>query len=282
LCVFAEAQRTKHQLPALAVGMVREGRVIGLGVAGEAKLGSGDWATLDHRFDIGSCTKSFTATVAARLVEQGVIRWDTSVRDCFPEWAATANPDFRDATLETLLRHRSGLESKMDRDTLWLAWNKDHADQSASEQRRAFAAHVLSRAPRSKPGTEEFYTNDAYLVAAAMMEKAAGKPWEDCVRDLVIEPLALRSITFGAPNSTSGVSVMWGHNDGSLGRTRAIAPDPAGHGKPPFGTPAGFLSCTITDLLTWVQFHIDGENGGGSLLAHESFTRLHSALGDRG
>jgi hypothetical protein len=62
---FAESHRKQHGLPALGVGIVRDGRIIGLGMAGERESGSGDWATLDDRFDVGSCSKAVTATVAA-------------------------------------------------------------------------------------------------------------------------------------------------------------------------------------------------------------------------
>lgn len=84
LYAFAEEQRAAHDLPALAVGIVRHGRILGLGVAGKVKAGSEERATLFHRFDIGSCTKSFTATVAARLVELGALRWDSTIRECLP------------------------------------------------------------------------------------------------------------------------------------------------------------------------------------------------------
>jgi CubicO group peptidase (beta-lactamase class C family) len=67
-----------------------------------------------------------------------------------------------------------------------------------------------------------------------------------------------------------------GHESGLFGRTRAIKPDPAEYGDPPFGSPGGFLYCTIADLLRFVDFHIQGANGNGKLLSRDSFTRLHT------
>src|SRR5687768_8117920 len=77
---FAESQRQKHGLPALGVGFVRDGKIIGLGVCGERMIGSGNWATLDDRFNIASCAKSFTATVAAMLVEKDAARWNMTIK----------------------------------------------------------------------------------------------------------------------------------------------------------------------------------------------------------
>src|SRR5687767_7089573 len=74
---FAESYRVKHKLPALGVGIIHRGQIVGLGMAGERAAGSADWATLDDAFDIASCSKSVTATMAALLVEEKKVRWDT-------------------------------------------------------------------------------------------------------------------------------------------------------------------------------------------------------------
>src|SRR5262245_60313431 len=59
LYAFAEGQRAKYGFPALGVGVIHRGKIVALGMAGERKRGSGDWATLDDRFEVGSCAKSF-------------------------------------------------------------------------------------------------------------------------------------------------------------------------------------------------------------------------------
>lgn len=54
-------------------------------MAGERGVGSADWATLDDAFDIASCFKSVTATMAALLAEEKKVRWDTTLGEAFPE-----------------------------------------------------------------------------------------------------------------------------------------------------------------------------------------------------
>ena len=100
-------------MPALGVGIVRDGRIIALGMAGERKLGSGDWATLDDRMEVASCSKSVTATVAAMLAEKGVMRWDMTVNEVFPELRQSILPEYSNVTVEMFLRHRSGLDQWM-------------------------------------------------------------------------------------------------------------------------------------------------------------------------
>jgi len=41
--------------------------------------------TTNDQFHIGSCTKSMTATLAAMFIEEGKLRWDTTIAEVFPE-----------------------------------------------------------------------------------------------------------------------------------------------------------------------------------------------------
>jgi CubicO group peptidase (beta-lactamase class C family) len=123
---FAEAQRRKHGLPALGVGIIYRGRIAGLGMAGERAAGSGEWATLDDAFDVASCSKSVTATLAAMLVEQDKIRWDTRIDEVFPELKGVIHPGFAGATLAKFLSHRAGLQHELNRNDRWAGWHQRH------------------------------------------------------------------------------------------------------------------------------------------------------------
>ena len=269
---LAEAYRAKHELPALGIGIIHEGRIVGLGMAGERAVGSGDWATLEDAFDVASCSKSVTGTIAAMLVEQSKVRWDITFAEVFPELRSVIHPGYAGATLELLLRHRAGLDHEMNRNDRWAGWQRQHSTSSPTEQRLAFTKAALQRPPRSAPGTETFYTSDGYIVAGAMLERLAGLDWEQLVRTRLFEPLELRSMRYGVATQVSG------HEAGWFGRSLVIAPDPAEYGSRPFGAPAGFLRATVPDLLRYVDFHIQGERGGGRLLQRPSFERLHRAV----
>lgn len=275
---FTEARRSKHGLPALGVGIIRDGRIIGAGVAGERKIGSKDWAKLSDGFDVASCAKSVTATVAAMLVERGQARWDLTVAQAFPELVNSILPANRDVTLETFLRHRSGLDRLMSTNQRWAAWYKDHPSKTPTELRKLFAAKVLKDQPRSAPGTQTFYCNDGYLVAASMLEKVTGKAWEQTVSEMLFTPLSLKSMRFSSAAAGLDGAIVWGHEPGFLGRTVAVASDPKEYGDPPFGSPGGFLATSIPDMLRYIDFHIQGANGKASLLKAESFKFLHTPL----
>src|SRR5262245_3344956 len=96
-----EAIRKKHELPALAVVVVKDGKICDRAAAGVRRRGNPTRVTTNDVFHIGSCTKSMTATLAAMLIEEGKLRWDTTLAEVFP--GLKMNPQYERVTLEQLL-----------------------------------------------------------------------------------------------------------------------------------------------------------------------------------
>jgi CubicO group peptidase (beta-lactamase class C family) len=276
---FAEAQRRKYGWPALGVGIIHRGKIIGLGMAGERKAGSENWATIEDRFTGASCAKSMTATVAAMLVEEGKLRWNTKIVEVFPEWQKTILPAYTNVTLEQLLEHRSGLDQWMNSNPRWVEWHRAHANKTATEKRELFAVAALQRNPRHPPGSQHYYCNDGYLIAGSIIEKVSNVPFEDLLRERLFKPLELGSMRFG-PATEDGNKEVWGHEGRWLGGLKPVKDDAAEYGDPPFGSPGGFLYCTLPDLLRYVDFHNRGANQHGKLLKPESFDRLYTPPAD--
>lgn len=277
---FTETHRSKHKLPALGIGVVHRGRIVGLGMAGERSFGSRDWATLEDAFDVASCTKSVTATIAAMLVEQGKLRWNTTFFETFPELRGALHPGYADATLELLLRHRAGINHELNSNSRWAAWQRENAGRSPTEQRLRFATAALQEPPASAPGTNTFYSSDGYVIAGSMIERAAGMDWEALVRTRLFEPLGLHSMRHGLTSADGSSTQVSGHEPRWFGRSRIVTPDPGEYGVHPFGAPAGFLHSSVPDLLRYVDFHIQGWNGSGRLLEQASFRHLHARIND--
>ena len=101
----------RYDLPALAAAVVQDGKIIASGAVGTRRAGAAIPVTINDRFHIGSDTKAMTALLAAMLVEENKLRWDSTVAEVFPELSATMNPGLRGVTLEQLLSHTSGIPS---------------------------------------------------------------------------------------------------------------------------------------------------------------------------
>ena len=95
--------------PSISVGVVKEGEVIlaeGFGYADQEKNLKANQETL---YQIGSCSKAFTAAAAALLVDQGKLEWDRPVHEYLP-WLEFKDPyTTAHATVRDLLCHRTGL-----------------------------------------------------------------------------------------------------------------------------------------------------------------------------
>src|SRR5208283_5438602 len=93
-----EVIRKKHDLPALAVVVVKDGQICDRAAVGIRKSGESTPVTTNDVFHIGSCTKSMTATLTARLIEDGKLRWDTTIADVFPELMGKMDKQYEGVT----------------------------------------------------------------------------------------------------------------------------------------------------------------------------------------
>lgn len=272
LAPVLEAVRAEYALPALAGAVLRGGRLAALGAAGVRKKGSREPATAGDLWHLGSCTKAMTATLAARLVEAGRIRWDARVGDALPALGERIHPEFRGATLEQLLAQRGGAPSDLLGLPIW-SWLWSSRVPTA-EARARFVADILGRRPAVPPGTRFLYSNAGYTIAAAMLEAATGEPWEALIHRELFEPLGMSSAGFGAPGSPGSLDQPWGHE--AKGRSiQPIEPGPAAD-NPSAIAPAGGVHASLADWARFVALHLAGARGEATLLSPESMRKLHT------
>ncbi len=259
--------REQHKLPGLAVVVVKNGTVAERAAVGVRKTGDPALITTNDLFHIGSCTKSMTATVAAKLVEAGKVRWDTTVLEVFPELKGEMKADYEKVTLEQLLTHRGGVPGKPP----IRAWLKAQAREGTpQEQRKEFVQAVLKHAPEARPGSKFIYSNQGYAIAGAMLEKLTGTSWEVLMTNYLFRPLKMTSAGFGPPGTPGKVDQPWGHTR-LLGMTTPMQED-----NPPAIGPAGTVHLTLDDLARYAIFHLQGERHDGWLRA-DTVRKLHTA-----
>ena len=74
---------------------------------GTRKTNTNNWVTVDDKFLIASCSKAFTATLSAILIEKGYLDWNTTLKEAYPD--LNMRSEYEDITLIQLLSHRAGL-----------------------------------------------------------------------------------------------------------------------------------------------------------------------------
>jgi CubicO group peptidase (beta-lactamase class C family) len=263
------ALRHEKKLVGLAAMVMVDGQVVASSVDGERKKGSGTPLEIGDRWHLGSITKSITATMIARLVESGQMKWSDTVGECFPD--VSIHEDWKPVTLQQLLTHTAGAPTNF---SFWVALERPALGPACTQARREAVLKVIAKKPEHRPGETFAYSNVGYTIAGAMAEKVTGVSWEDLVKREVFEPLQLTSAGFGPPKSPDEtLEQPRGHRPLLFGWKVSMG-DQADN--TPIVGPAGTIHMTLSDLCTFATDHLRGDRGGGKLLSAESYKLLHT------
>jgi CubicO group peptidase (beta-lactamase class C family) len=293
----------KHGVPSLSAVVVRgDGTILMQGAWGVREAGKEAKVTIDDLYHLGSCTKAMTATLCAILVKEGVLRWDLTLEDAFPDAfsrtddGASAGADgrpkpsssaWKKVTLLQLLTHRSGMPADLQKDGLWSRlWRFSGEPREA---RRMLLEGVLGYARQNSPGTTFEYANAGFAVAGHMAEVKAGEAWESLVQAKVFTPLGITSTGFGAPGrpvsreeakDTSTPAPEIDQPRGHRADGRPVQPG-IGSDNPPAIAPAGTVHMTLADWSKFVALHLRGARGElrpTDPLTADAFETLHHPI----
>jgi CubicO group peptidase (beta-lactamase class C family) len=266
--VAIEEMRAKANAPALAAAAVSKGRPAQKWATGERVKGSGNAVTGEDLWHLGSITKSMTATLVARCVEQGTVKWDDTIGEVLKDIAPDMRAEYQPATFRHLLCHRAGLQNVIAPAEL-VKFSRQLDD--AREERRTYVRSALAQAPFGAMTTTFNYSNSGFVIAGAMLEARLGKPWEELIRAHLFQPLQLTSAGFGAPGAKGPVTQPMGHVPYG-GALFAQTLDQPITDNPVVIGPAGRVHMSLDDVLTYLAAHRDG----ASLLKPESWKTLHT------
>jgi len=266
-----EEVREDYGLPALAAVLVHEGEVVELAATGRRAAGFDELATAGDQWHIGSLTKGMTATLAAILVERGVISWDTTVGAVFSELVGSMRAEYVDIRLDELLYHTAGMVSDIMRAPSWGSLRSDPAP--ITEQRLRFASELLALPPDGPRGVY-LYSNAGYIVAGAMLERVTGDSWEELMMTEVFTRLGMASSGFGPPGSPGRRDEPWGHIP-SGGDWFGVEPGPNADNPAAVG-PAGTVHVSLADYGEYLAEHIAGARGEGTLVTADTYLKLHT------
>jgi CubicO group peptidase (beta-lactamase class C family) len=256
--------RQKFGVPAMAAAVVSSEGIQIIGAVGVRKRGTEIPVTLTDQWHLGSDTKAMTATLMARLVERGQLKWDTTLAEVFPDLAPQMHPDFKTVTLLHLLSHRAGLPANLD-----LA--KYSGDDVVALRLRA-VREELAKPPTHALGSRYEYSNLGYIIAGAVVEKITGQSWEKAMSTEIFEPLQMKTAGFGGTGTAGQIDQPWPHTaNGEPASANGPAMD-----NPPVMGPAGRVHCAIQDWAKFIQDQLRGARGEPALLKPESNQKLQT------
>ena len=248
------------EVPGAAVVIVSDDQVVYAQGFGVKVQGGKDPVTPDTIFALGSCSKAFTTTLMAMVVDDGKLAWDDPVRKHLNYFHLRDTVADSAVTLRDLVTHRTGVGSH---DFLWYRSPLSH-----EERIRKLA--LLEPAYTFRSGFQ--YQSTMFTAAGLAAESAAGDKWVDLVQKRVLDPLDMKHVKLTSVAATKTDDHATPHRRNERGSIEAIdwyemkEPDPAGS-----------VSASARDLGQWMRFHLNhGKMDGKQLVSAKNLDETHT------
>ncbi|MEO7963822.1 MAG: serine hydrolase [Gemmatimonadaceae bacterium] len=235
----------------IAIGIVKDDSLIYAKGFGVREVGKPDLVDDRTLFAIGSNTKFFTAVAAGMLVDEGKLSLDDKVTKYLP-WFQLYDPWVtREFTLRDAMSHRSGLGRHGD--ALWYG---------TPYSRDEVIHRVRYLAPTSSFRTEYGYQNIMFVTAGQVVGAAAGKTWDEFIRERIFEPLGMTASNTSVKALATATDVARPHD---LTPNQEV-PVPIAWRDLDNAGPAGSINSNVQDMARWMRFILAGGSANGHVL----------------
>ncbi len=261
LTEFTEQAMKSTGVPGVSVGVLHKGETQ-TGGFGATNADHPLPVTDDTLHQIGSITKTFTGTLAMRLVEDGKLDLDATVQTYLPEFKVADEQASAQATVRHLMTHTGG-------------WVGDLFDDTGSggDALPKYVAKMAELEQLAPIGTVWSYNNAGFAVLGRIVEVVTEKRYVDVLREILLEPLGLEATHFD-PDQVITRRFAVGHRVTPAGAE--VIPSWT---LPGYVHPMGGIICSVKDILRYARFHLgDGTTEDGErLLTQESLSQMQAA-----
>ncbi|MEO9169893.1 MAG: serine hydrolase, partial [Candidatus Baltobacteraceae bacterium] len=245
----------------IVVGIIERGNVTTY-VSGS----SGNARPLDAqtRFEIGSVSKTFTATLLALAVQAGKLTLSDPLAKYLPKTVRVPAKDGKSITLLELAEQRSGLP-RLPENMSDVAGSDPYAGYSRKDMYAFLNGYSLTR----DPGAEYEYSNFGIGVLGQALANAAQTTYSRLLDTRVLDPLRMSATSLATPDAADASPLATGHDvDGN-----PVAPwhfDAI--------APAGGVRSDLDDMLKYLRCNM----GQGPLASACLFAQKARAAGEAG
>ncbi len=205
------------------------------------------WADLSQKtpvtpgtlFELGSCSKSFTALGVLLLEKKGLIALYNPVSKYLPWFYVTYQGKRHPITLRQLLHHTSGIP--------WSTLSRIPPGDSNDALQQA-VKNIRGIPLDHKPGEQFQYATINYDIIGAVMEAVTGSSFEDFMEKQVFQPLGLTNTGIGVPKGH--LPMASGYKIGFFSPRPYRAPVYRGN------NPAGYVISNAHDMARWLKLQI--------------------------
>ena len=261
---IVEACMEKDQAPGLALAAVSGGE-IRYKNWGLSDIAANQAVTEDTVFQIGSCSKAFTALSVLLLQEEGKLSIEDSIGDYLPWWHVTWQGQDADVRIWQVLNHCAGIPNGET-----MAKYPFGTDSSLTEKTARIAEN---RELAREPGKQFEYCNLDYCILACLTQTVSEMPFSDYVVQNILQPIGMTHSGYDLPTAQGYIQFF--------GKTKAYTP------KPMKGSEGdGFLITTPRDMTRWMQAQLGDldlpENLANAIEASHTFLPEHLPEIDEG
>jgi len=250
---FVDQVMKDWKVPGLAVAVVKDGKVVYAKGFGHRDVAKGLKVTPDTLFAIGSCSKAFTATAMAILVDEGKLDWDKPVRNYLPDFRLQDAYATEYMRPRDLVSHQSGLPRH---DMVWYG--------SPLSRKEIFER--LRHLEPSKPLHARFqYNNLMYLAAGVLIERISNSTWEEVVRKRILDPLEMKASNFSVNDlrKTADFSLPYSEIKDEVKEIPFRDIDTIG--------PAGSINSSVNEMSRWLLMQLGkGKFNGRQVVSEKS------------
>ncbi len=132
----------------------------------------------DTRIGIASITKSMTAVIVRKMIEEGKLSMDDNVSKFIPDF-----PQGSRITVGMLYRHRSGIPHRV------MPPENETVPYTSVEMVERIKLAKLEH----EPGSARLYSSAGYTVLARILELASGKSYSELLESYVFKPAGMQS-----------------------------------------------------------------------------------------
>jgi len=246
-------------VPGVAVAVVLGDEILYLKGYGVRLAGETDPVDADTIFQLASVSKPLASTAIASVVGTGEVTWDSKIADIDPDFRLHDAWPTSQVTIRDMFSHRTGLPKQAGDLLEDLGYDRDEILQ-----------RLRYLEPVSSFRSTYAYTNFLLTEAAVATARAAGRTWEELIKERVFIPLGM---TRTSPNAAD----FYGDaNRATLHVIEQGSATPRFKRNPDAQSPAGGVSSTVRDLANWLILQLnDGKFGGRQIIDSTALAETH-------
>lgn len=246
----AEQKTLATRIEQLAARVLSDGNGVGMAVAivqdntvllergfGVTEVGGNEAVGTDTVFRLASLSKAFAGTVAAMLVQEGAMQWDSRIIDHLPAFKLRNIHSAESLTVGDILSHRVGLP-----------YNTFDRLLEQDEPYPLLVAKLGEIDPVCETGECYGYQNIAFSLIGDMVFATTGDFYSHQVEKRIFHPLGMYTATYGRDGLEESASWARPHIRQNR-RWVSVRPKETYYRIPP----AAGVNASVHDLTLWMR-----------------------------